>query len=63
VQERCKLDVSFGEGYLDMRPLGSYDGTLDRYMINLVIMLPLLPFIFQGEIGTSHNSIVHTQNE
>jgi hypothetical protein len=48
VQERCKLDVSFSEGYLDMRSLGSHDGTLGRYMINLVIMLSLLPFIFEG---------------
>jgi hypothetical protein len=48
MQERCKLDVSFGEGYLDMRPLGSHDGTLNLYMINLVIMLSLLPFIFEG---------------
>jgi hypothetical protein len=47
VRERCKRDVSFDEGYLDMRPLGLHDGTINRYMINLAIMLSLLPFIFE----------------
>jgi hypothetical protein len=48
VQERFNLDVSFGEGYLDVRPLGSQNWILDRYMINLVIMLSLLSFVFEG---------------
>jgi hypothetical protein len=48
VWERCELDVGFGESYLDMGPLGSHDWTLDRYMINLAIMLFLLPLVFEG---------------
>jgi hypothetical protein len=48
VQERCELDVGFGESYLDMRPLGLHDWTLNRYMINLAIMLSLLPLVFEG---------------
>jgi hypothetical protein len=35
VREGCELDVSFGEGYLHMRPLGSHDWDFDCYMIHL----------------------------
>jgi hypothetical protein len=48
VQERYELDVGFGESYLDIRPHGSHDWTLDRYVINLAIMLSLLPLVFEG---------------
>jgi hypothetical protein len=47
VRERSKLDVSFSEGYLDMRPLGSYYGALDRYMIHLAVMLSFLSLVFE----------------
>jgi hypothetical protein len=48
VRERCELDVGFVKGYLYLRPLGSHNWTIDPYMIDLVIMLSLLPLVFEG---------------
>jgi hypothetical protein len=47
VWERCEFDVSLGEGYLYMRPLGSHDWAYNRYVIDLAIVLSLLPLIFE----------------
>jgi hypothetical protein len=49
VRDRCELEVSFDESYLDVRPLGSHDWTLDRYMINLAVVLSLLSLVFEGQ--------------
>jgi hypothetical protein len=57
VWERYEFDVSFGESYLDVRPLGSHDRTLDRYMISLAVMLLLLSLVFEGQVGASGDSV------
>jgi hypothetical protein len=51
VRDRCELEVSFGESYLDVRPLSLHDWTLDRYMINLVVVLSILSLVFKGQVG------------
>jgi hypothetical protein len=50
VRDRCELEVSFDESYLDVRRLGSHDWTLDRYMINLAVVLSLLSLVFEGQV-------------
>jgi hypothetical protein len=40
-----------------VRPFALHDWTLDCYMVNLVIVLSLLPFIFEGYLGTSSDSV------
>jgi hypothetical protein len=51
VRDICELEVSFGESYLDVRPLGSHDWTLYHYMINLAVVLSLLSLVFEGQVG------------
>jgi hypothetical protein len=50
VRDRCELEVSFDESYLEVRPLGSHDWTLDCYMINLAVVLSLLSLVFEGQV-------------
>jgi hypothetical protein len=57
VRKRSKLYVNFSEGYLDMRPLDSYYGALNSYMIHLVVMLLFLSLVFEVQIGTSNNGV------
>jgi hypothetical protein len=57
VRDRCELEVSFGERYLGVRPLGSHDWTLDCYMINLVVVLSLLSLVFEGQVGASSDGV------
>jgi hypothetical protein len=57
VQEGCKLDVGFGEGYLHVRPLGSHDWAVDRYVINLAIVLSLLPLVLETQVGASGDGV------
>jgi hypothetical protein len=45
VWERCKLDVSYGEDYGHVRPLGLHDGAFDHHVIYLTVVLSLL-FLF-----------------
>jgi hypothetical protein len=53
VWERCKLDISFGECYLNVQPLGAYDGALNCYMIYLAIVFSFVSLILEGHVGTS----------
>jgi hypothetical protein len=53
VWERCKLDISFGECYLNVRPLGAYYGALNYYMIYLAIVFSFVSLIPEGQVGTS----------
>jgi hypothetical protein len=55
--EGCYLDIGFGESYLDIRSLGSHDWTLDRYMVNMAIMLLLLSLVFKIQIGASSDGV------
>jgi hypothetical protein len=57
VRDRCELEVSFSEGYLGVRPLGSHDWTLDRYMVNLVVVLSLLSLVFEGQVRASCDGV------
>jgi hypothetical protein len=57
VRERYKLDASFDECYLSVRPLGSHDWTFDCYMINLAIMLSLLSLVFKIQVGASNDGV------
>jgi hypothetical protein len=57
VRDGCELEVSFSESYLDMRPLGSHNQTLNRYMINLEVMLSLLLLVFKSQVRTSGDSV------
>jgi hypothetical protein len=50
VRGRCELEVSFGESYLDMQPLGSHNWALDRYMVNLAVVLSLLPLVLESQV-------------
>jgi hypothetical protein len=56
-RERYKLDVSFGEGYLHMRPLGLHDWAFDRHVIDVAVVLSFLPFIFKIQVGDSGDSM------
>jgi hypothetical protein len=53
VRDRCELEVSFGAGYLDVRPLGLHDWTLDHYMVILAVVLSLLSLVFEGQVKVS----------
>jgi hypothetical protein len=48
VRDGCELEVSFSESYLGVRPLGLHDWMLDRYMVNLAVVLSLLTLVFEG---------------
>jgi hypothetical protein len=57
VWDRCELRSASVKVYLDVRPLGSHDWTLDRYMINLAVVLLLLSLIFEGRVGASGDGV------
>jgi hypothetical protein len=57
VRDGCKLDVGFGECYLNVRPFGSHDETFNCYVIDLAIMLSLLPLIFEIHVGASGDGV------
>jgi hypothetical protein len=47
----CGKDVRFicfAKGYLNVRPLGVYNGTLNCYMIYLAVVFSLLSLVFEG---------------
>jgi hypothetical protein len=53
VWERCKLDVSYGEDYGHVQPLGLHDGAFDHHIIYLPVVLSLLFFVFEIQVGAS----------
>jgi hypothetical protein len=57
VRDRCELEVSFSESYLDVQPLSLHDSTLDHYMINLAVVLSLLSLVFEGQVGASSDCV------
>jgi hypothetical protein len=57
VRERYKLDVSFSEGYGHMRALCSHDGAFDHHVIYLTVVLSLLSFIFEIQVGASNDCV------
>jgi hypothetical protein len=57
VQKRSEFDVAFHEGYLNVQPFGSHDGTFDYDVINLVIVLSLLPLVFKIQVGASGDGV------
>jgi hypothetical protein len=57
VRDRCELEVRFDESYLDVRPLGSQDWTLNCYMVNLAVLLSLLSLVFEGQVRASSDGV------
>jgi hypothetical protein len=57
VWDRSELKVNFSESYLDVRPLGLHDWTLNLYMINLLVVLSLLSLVFEGRVGATGDGV------
>jgi hypothetical protein len=47
VFEGYEFDVSFGQGYLNVRPFGSSDWALNQHMIDLVVVLSFLSLVLE----------------
>jgi hypothetical protein len=62
MQERRKFDVSFGEGYLYLRPLGSHNWAFNRYMIDMVIIFSPLPLVLKTRVGTSGDGVYSSES-
>jgi hypothetical protein len=53
----CGKDVSFDEGYLHVRPLGSHDWAFDHYVIDMATVLSLLPLVLETRVGASEDGV------
>jgi hypothetical protein len=53
VRKGYELDIGFGESYRHVRPRGSHDCAFDHHMIDLTVVLSLLSFVFEIQVGAS----------
>jgi hypothetical protein len=53
VWERYEINIGLGESYWHVQPFGSHDWAFDRHMIDLMVVLSFLYFVFKIQVGAS----------